>query len=92
MNLKEQIKSIHEEHYPYAWTFKHHGEIIHATVFIKPGIKLDITNCISNDGYNLMNGFIDKLTKKDILDHFRLKYGRRNILTEQLINSLNNNQ
>ncbi len=88
MKLKEQIKSIHEEHYPYTWTFKHHGEIIPATVVIKPGIKLDIANCISNDGYNLMDGFIDKLTKKDILDHFRLKYGRRNILTEQLIKSI----
>ncbi len=90
MNLKEQIKSIHEEHYPYTWTFKHHGEIIPATVCIKPGIKLDIANCISNDGYNLMDGFIDKLTKKDILDHFRLKYETRNTLTEQLIKSLHN--
>ena len=76
---------------PYAWTFKHHGEIIPATVSIKPGIKLDIIGCVDDQGNDLMDGFIDKLTKKDILDHFRLKYGRRNILTEQLINSLNNN-
>jgi len=91
MTLKKQIKVIHEEHYPYTWTFKHHGEIIPATVYIKPGIILDIVGCISDDGYDLMDGFISKLTKKDILDHFRLKHGRRSMLTEQLINSLNNN-
>ncbi len=76
----------------YTWTFKHHGEIIPATVSIKPGIILDIVSCVSDDGYDLMDGFINKLTKKDILDHFRLKHERRDILTEQLINSLNNNQ
>lgn len=52
---------------------------------------LDIVGCISDDGYDLMDGFINKLTKKDILDHFRLKHGRRNILTQNLIDSLNNN-
>ena len=75
---------------PYTWTFKHHGEIIPATVFIKPGIKLDITNCSSNDGYNLMDGFIDKLTKKDILDHFRAMHEYRSRIMQQLINSLIN--
>ncbi len=77
---------------PYAWTFKHHGEIIPATISIKPGIKLDIIRCVDNQGNDLMDGFIDRLSKKDILDSFRAKHETRNTLTEQLINSLNNNQ
>jgi len=72
----------------YPWTFTHHNEIIPATVLIKPGIKLDIIGCISKDGYNLMTGFIDKLTRYEILKSFKGEYCKRPELTEQLIKSI----
>jgi len=92
MTLKEEIKAIHKEQYinniPYPWTFTHHDEIIPATILIKPGIKLEIIGCISDDGHDLMDGFIDKLTSYEILKHFKEKYCKRPELTEQLIKSI----
>jgi len=92
MKLKEQIKTMHEDHYvnaiPYEWTFTHHQELIPATVFISPGIKLEITDCIADDGYNLMDGFIDRLTRYEILKRFKEEHCQRPELTEQLIKSI----
>ena len=92
MTLKKQIKKIHEEFLttiPYRWHFKHCGEVIDATVFIKPSIKLTIIGCVDDEGIDLMAGFIDPLTKKEILDAFKLEHERRDTLTQQLIDSLN---